>query len=91
MTPAEGTSLLPVLHANTPLERKQLAWEHWDNRGIRQGQWKLVAVRKGDWELYDLQADRTELTDLAAEHPERVASMKADWQAWAERVGVFPK
>lgn len=91
VTPAEGASLLPVLNDNQPLARKQIAWEHLGNRGIRQGQWKLVSVREGEWELYDMHADRTELNNLAADHPKRVESMKSDWQTWADRVGVFPK
>ena len=91
VTPAEGKSLLPVLNDNKPMERKQLAWEHFGNRGIRQGKWKLVSIRKGEWELYDMQSDRTELNNLAAKYPERVDTMKSAWQTWADRVGVFPK
>ena len=91
MTPAEGVSLLPVLNDNRPIARKQLAWEHLGNRGIRQGRWKLVSVRKGEWELYDMKADRTELDNLAEERPGLVDKMKSDWKTWADRVRVFPK
>ena len=37
-----------------------------------------------------MEQDRTESTDLAAEQPERVATMAAQWQAWATRAGVQP-
>jgi arylsulfatase len=32
-----------------------------------------------------MQADRTEQHDLAGAQPERVASMAAQWDAWAKR------
>ena len=35
-----------------------------------------------------MEADRTELHDLAAQHPERVADMARQYEAWAERCGV---
>jgi arylsulfatase A-like enzyme len=91
VTPAEGVSLLPVLNDNKSIDRKQLAWEHFGARGIRQGRWKLVSISKGEWELYDMQSDRTELNNLAGNHPGLVEKMKSDWQIWADRVGVFPK
>ena len=43
------------------------------------------------WELYDMEADRTELHDLAAQQPERVADMKRQYEAWAQRCGVLPR
>ena len=42
------------------------------------------------WELYDLDADRTESKDLAAEQPQRVAELRAHYDAWATRCGVLP-
>ena len=41
------------------------------------------------WELYDLAHDRSELADVAARHPDVVADLAHDWQAWADRVGVI--
>jgi arylsulfatase len=58
---------------------------------MRDGKWKLVRRYPGDWELYDMEADRTELHDLAAQHPERVAAMARDYDAWAKRCGVIPR
>src|SRR5262249_22528145 len=69
---------------------RTLAWEHEGNRAIRAGDWKLVASFKGDWELYDLANDRTEGNDLAARQPGKVKELAAQWQAWADRVGVVP-
>ncbi len=38
-----------------------------------------------------MEADRTELHDLAAKHPERVADMARQYEAWAKRCGVLDR
>jgi len=91
ITPVEGKSLAPVFRGETRDGHDALFWEHFGNRGIIQGKWKLVAVEKGHWELYDLEKDRTELHDLSGEQPERAAQMFARYEEWAQRVGVRPK
>lgn len=88
ITPMEGVSLLPAF-ADRPLERTApLFWEHLGNRGMRDGNWKLVAGDDAPWELYDMERDRTETNNLSDAHPERVAAMNAAYDAWAARVGV---
>jgi arylsulfatase A-like enzyme len=89
--PMAGVSLKPAF-AGQPLARKEpLFWEHEGNRAVRDGKWKLVAKGKdGAWELYDMDADGTEMHDLAAKDPDRVKSMAAQWQAWAEENKVLP-
>jgi arylsulfatase A-like enzyme len=88
--PLEGQSLAPAFDADV-IERAPMFWEHEGNAAVRVGDWKLVRKFPGAWELYDLQADRTELSDLAATHPERVADMAAQYEAWAQRCGVKPR
>ena len=88
--PIEGQSLLPVLGQDGGA-RKPMFWEHEGNAAVRIGQWKLVKRYPRAWELYDLEADRTELHDLAAQHPERVADMARQYEAWAARCGVIPR
>jgi len=89
--PLEGVSLRPAL-AGQPLDRKQpLFFEHEGNRGIRDGDWKLVATGPdGPWELYNLKSDRTEQQDLAAQHPEKVRQLLDQWEAWARRANAIP-
>jgi arylsulfatase A-like enzyme len=83
--PVEGISLVPALE-NKTLARNFLAWEHEGNAALRAGDWKLVRIgATGRWQLFDFRTDRTELHDLADKHPERVNSMAAQWEAWAER------
>jgi arylsulfatase A-like enzyme len=88
--PLEGQSLAPAFDADV-IERAPMFWEHEGNAAVRVGDWKLVRKFPGAWELYDLQADRTELSDLVATHPERVADMAAQYEAWAQRCGVKPR
>ncbi|MFT5129621.1 MAG: arylsulfatase A-like enzyme [Rhodothermales bacterium] len=87
IVPLEGKSLRPVF-ANAPFERGPLFFEHQGNRGIRDERWKLVTRKGGKWELYDMQADRTELHNRAKEFPERVHTLSAQYQHWAERAQV---
>ncbi|MCA9059179.1 MAG: sulfatase-like hydrolase/transferase, partial [Planctomycetaceae bacterium] len=92
VTPAEGTSLLPMLRGEVTPERT-LGFDHQAAHALRKGDWKLVWSKRMpheiQWELYNLAEDRCETHDLAKEHPQRVASMAAEWDAWARRVGVI--
>ena len=83
-----------------PLPRKEpICIEHENNAFLRDGKWKLVGrkvatVRGTDqakWELYDMEKDRTETRDLADQLPEKKKELAGQWEAWAERVGVYPK
>ena len=88
--PLEGSSLAPVFEREQAA-RPPMFWEHEGNAAVRIGRWKLVRKYPGPWELYDLQSDRTELVDLAGQHPDRVAQMAAQYDAWAARCGVIPR
>jgi arylsulfatase len=88
--PMEGVSLVLAL-SGKPLNRQQpLFWEHESNRAVREGKWKLVSKADKPWELYDMEADRSETKNLAAQDPERVKTMAAQWEAFAERANVLP-
>jgi len=90
VAPLEGHSLRGAFAADLAA-RPPMFWEHEGNAAVRIGPWKLVRKYPGPWELYDMVADRTELHDLAAQHPERVADMAAQYEAWAVRCGVLPR
>ncbi len=90
IVPMEGRSLTPAF-AGKALEREALYWEHEGNAAIRVGDDKLVRFGKGGaWELYDMHADRTELHNLASAQSEKVKTLAARWEAWAERAHVKP-
>ncbi|MDP7105807.1 MAG: arylsulfatase [Roseibacillus sp.] len=92
--PMEGTSLVPTLAGKAITRKAPLGFEHHGNLGLRDGKWKIVSMYRRDqprkWELYDMEADRTELNDLAQKMPGKLKSMVANWQSWADRIGVQP-
>ena len=60
-------------------------------RGRAASKWKNAVVRRGPWrytngkELYDVRTDPRQKTNIAAKHPELVASLRADYEAfWAD-------
>lgn len=92
--PMEGVSLLPAMNGRKLSRSQPLFFEHHGNLAMRDGQYKIVSYYRKErpvhWELYDMDADRTEQNDLADAQPDRVKTMAAKWQQWADRVGVQP-
>lgn len=90
LTPVEGKSLLPILQGKRGEGHDRLFFEHEEGRAARIGDWKLVAYSrtKNKWELYNVAEDQTETMDLADKHPQRVTAMAAEWEEWAQRVGL---
>jgi arylsulfatase len=88
--PSEGFNLAATLRGGAPKPRT-LCVEHEGNRMVREGNWKLVALSGKPWELYDLAGDPTEMRDLAQAQPDRVHTLEAAWNAWAERSDVITK
>jgi arylsulfatase A-like enzyme len=87
--PCEGRSMLPALRGQSVAEAT-LYWEHTGNAAVRLGPWKQVREFPGRWELYNVAEDRSEIYDVAERHPDVVERLAAEWQAWADRVGVIP-
>ena len=88
--PMEGVSLAPLLEGRSVTRGKPIFWAHEGNRAIRDGRWKAVKRLGDPWQLFDMDTDRTEIEDLAATQPDRLRSMAAAWDAWAERTFVDP-
>ena len=99
LTGLEGVSLTPAFEGNALQRRQPLCIEHQNNAYLRDGIWKLVGTRvstaggtqRNQWELYRMDEDGTELHDLAATQPEKLQALADQWEAWAKRVGVYPK
>lgn len=91
ITPVEGTSLLPAMRGQS-LSTRLIGFDHQAAHALRSGDWKIVWSKRMPvelkWELYNLGEDRCELNDLAESYPERVKEMVAQWESWADRVGV---
>lgn len=69
-----------------------ISGEMQNGKWIRQGSYKAVSVAppygNEQWHLYDLAEDPGETNDLAVLEPEKLASLQAAWQAYADDVGV---
>lgn len=89
-TPLAGVSLLPIMAGGELPERPPLHFLHDLDRGLRDGNWKIVSFREGPWELYNISEDRAEVHDLAAKHPERVARMVGEWHRITRDVLMAP-
>ncbi|MCB1121224.1 MAG: arylsulfatase [Verrucomicrobiae bacterium] len=90
LEPVSGISLLPVLKGKTIKQRPPIHLLFGEDRGLRDGDWKLVSFRSHPWELYNMAGDRTELDDLAGKYPERVDAMAKQWFQMAEEVLKAP-
>jgi arylsulfatase len=89
-TPLAGVSLAPVLAGEKLPSRPPIHLLHHIDRGLRDGDWKLISFRRGPWELYNLAADRTELNNLAEQHPDRVRAMADEWHRMTREVLQAP-
>ena len=57
---------------------------------MRHGDWKYLRVDGHDY-LFNLVADARERANLAAQQPERLAEMKAQWEAWNATMPPIPE
>ena len=89
--PLDGASLLPCLHDATHTFARPLHWRmnHRGQRALRQGSWKYLKVDEHHY-LFDLSADERERANHASHEPERLAAMRADWEAWNETMPPIP-
>ncbi len=78
-TPLAGVSLAPILAGGKMESRPPIHLLFGSDRGLRDGDWKIVSLRGGPWELYRISEDRTELNDLAAAESARVTAMSKAW------------
>ena len=93
LLPLQGVSMLPALQGKPAAERA-MGWEFNGRRALYKGQWAAQMQKApygtGNWELYDLSRDPAFNRDLSAQHPDKVAELSADWEAYARDNGVVP-
>jgi arylsulfatase A-like enzyme len=90
LRPTSGVSLKPVFEGNPFAKRPPIHLLFSADRGLRDGDWKLVSFQSAAWELYNVAEDRAELNNLAAVEPERLKKMIAMWHDIAENVVHAP-
>lgn len=86
LSPLAGISLKPILEGRAPAARPPLHLLFSSDRGLRDGDWKLVSFQSEPWELYNIAQDRAECHNVAAQHPDLVARMAKQWFDLAENV-----
>ena len=89
-SPLAGISLKPILDGQSLTSRPPIHLLFSSDRGLRDGDWKLVSFQSEPWELYNLAQDRTELHDVAAQHPDIVKRMEQQWTDMAKNVLQAP-
>ena len=89
--PLDGVSLLPVLKDCAHSFRRPLHWRmnHRGQRALRDGDWKYLRVDGNDY-LFNIHADEHERANLAAHEPERLAALRAAWEAWDATMPPIP-
>ncbi|MCH7228131.1 sulfatase-like hydrolase/transferase [Haloferula sp. A504] len=85
----DGRNVLDIL-LGKPGARSPHEIHHYENEGIRHGDWKLVRVRKG-FELYDLAANPGETNDLADQHPDLVEELRELLAAHAKQIAAVTR
>lgn len=90
-TPLAGISLKPILEGGKIASRPPIHLLYARDRGLRDGDWKIVSFQQQPWELYHISEDRTELHDLATAQPERMERMVKQWHEMTEKLLMAPK
>jgi arylsulfatase A-like enzyme len=78
-TPLAGVSFAPLLAGQSLGVRPPIHLLYTTDRGLRDGDWKLVSFKSQAWELYNLAVDRAETHNLIAEQPAIAARMIQYW------------
>jgi arylsulfatase len=62
-------------------------------KAVIKGVWKILFLAppygESEWHLYNLEADPQELNNVAGEHPDKLAEMIAEWDAYSRSVGYI--
>jgi arylsulfatase A-like enzyme len=90
--PLDGVSLLPVLRTPSATLERALHWRmnHRAQRALRRGRWKYLKVDAHEY-LFDIPADERERANRGPREPERLAEMRAAWEAWNAALPPIPE
>lgn len=89
-TPLAGISLAPIFAGSEIKTRPPIHLLFSSDRGLRDGDWKLVSFQSQPWELYNIAEDRTELHDVASRHQDIVTRMAKQWHDMMANVLMAP-
>ena len=91
LRPVSGVTLTPAFEGKKINREQPIHLLFAADRGLRDGDWKIVSFKSEAWELYNVAEDRTELNDLAAQEPERLAAMVEKWTQMSRDVLHAPE
>ncbi len=97
LAPLYGRSWRPYLEATThqPIRGAYdpMAFEMIECKAVIKGDWKILLMvppyGQNEWHLYNMQNDPQELNNVADKYSEKLAEMKAEWEAYALSVGYI--
>jgi arylsulfatase A-like enzyme len=89
--PLDGASLLEVLENPAATFERDLYWrmKYRSQRAVRSGDWKYFASEDGEF-LFDLSRDARERANLAKREPQRLAELRAKYEAWERSIPAMP-
>jgi len=90
--PLEGESLLAALADPALARERPLFWrmKYRNQRALRRGRFKYLAIDEHEY-LFDVETDARERANLARQQPERLASMRAEYDAWNATMRPIPE
>jgi len=88
----DGVSLMPVLRDASHTFERPMAWRmnHRGQRALRDGRWKYLRVDGHDY-LFDIDADARERANRGPYEGDRLARMRAAWEAWNASMPAIPE
>ena len=90
-SPLAGISLAPIFAGQSLGSRPPIHLLFDTDRGLRDGDWKIVSFRGNPWELYQISKDRAETHDVAKNHPDLVERLSARWHDIAAKEQMMPE
>ncbi len=89
--PLDGASLLKVLENPGATFERDLYWrmKYRSQRAARSGDWKYFASEDGEF-LFNLSVDARERANFARREPQRLAALRAKYQAWENSIPPMP-
>jgi arylsulfatase A-like enzyme len=89
--PLDGIDLAPVLRDPAAAAPRELFWRmsHRRQRAVRAGDWKYLSMDGFDY-LFNLARDARERANVARRFPERLAGLRAKYDAWAATMPPIP-
>jgi len=90
--PIMGKSLVPLLKGTTDVVHpadEAIGGEMFNNTSVRMGDWKATSYGVPlQWKLFNLKTDLGESTDLASQHPDILKKLIAEYNKYAQDVGI---